>query len=77
LPANDAVSRGTPAPLPPDWTDYRRQWEIGRALAATLAAIGLVAAVREWLIERDQGAAWLTWPHSSVLPIGGLHAGPP
>jgi hypothetical protein len=55
-PVNEAVSRLTSAALPPDWADYRWQWEIGHALAATLAVIGLVAVVRGWLIERDQGA---------------------
>jgi hypothetical protein len=25
LPVNDAVSRWTPAALPPDWTSYRQQ----------------------------------------------------
>lgn len=54
LPVNDALSRWTPATLPPAWTDYRRQWEIGHALAAALAAVGLVAAARGWLIERDR-----------------------
>lgn len=56
-PVNLAFAGWTPASLPPDWPDYRRQWETGHALAAAFSLIGLVAVARGWLIERDRSVA--------------------
>jgi hypothetical protein len=42
-PVNAAMDGWTPATLPPDWTGYRWRWEIGHALAALFALLGLAA----------------------------------
>lgn len=42
-PVNEAVSQWTPATLPADWPGYRLRWEIGHALAALFALLGLSA----------------------------------
>jgi hypothetical protein len=42
-PVNEAVSNWTQETLPPDWAAYRVRWEIGHALAALFALLGLVA----------------------------------
>lgn len=51
-PVNAAVSAWTAATLPQDWPSYRLQWESGHALAALLSVIGLVAAIRGYLVDR-------------------------
>lgn len=48
-PVNGVVSHVTTANLPPDWPLLRRQWEIGHAISAALAVIGLAAAIRVWV----------------------------
>lgn len=55
-PVNAAFAGWTPATLPPDWPSYRRQWEIGHALAAVLSVVGLVCVALGWLIEHDRRA---------------------
>lgn len=42
-PVNAAMDGWTPATLPADWTGYRWRWEIGHALAALFALLGLAA----------------------------------
>jgi hypothetical protein len=43
-PVNEAVNNWTPGALPVDWASYRLQWEIGHALAALFALLGLAAS---------------------------------
>ncbi len=50
-PVNDAVNGWTSASLPNDWPAYRMRWEIGHALAALMAVIGLAAVLRAWFAE--------------------------
>ena len=52
-PVNDAVNGWTPASLPNDWPAYRMRWEIGHALAALMAIIGLAALLRAYVVERS------------------------
>ena len=52
-PVNDAVNDLTPATLPNDWPTYRMRWEIGHALAALMAIIGLAALLRAYVVERS------------------------
>lgn len=42
-PVNEAVNKWTPETLPADWATYRLRWEIGHAIAALAALLGLVA----------------------------------
>ncbi|HTI83528.1 MAG TPA: hypothetical protein VL614_23990 [Acetobacteraceae bacterium] len=42
-PVNAAVNGWTPATLPVDWAGYRWRWEIGHALSAVFALLGLAA----------------------------------
>ena len=44
-PVNEAVNGWTPQTLPADWDRYRRQWEIGHAIAALLSVMALLAMV--------------------------------
>jgi hypothetical protein len=44
-PVNEAVKGWTPQTLPADWGRYRRQWEIGHAIAALLGVMALLAMV--------------------------------
>ena len=50
-PVNDALNAWTAATLPPDWTSYRNQWELGHALHAGLFALGFGALVIAILAE--------------------------
>jgi hypothetical protein len=43
-PVNEAVNKWTAETLPADRASYRWRWEIGHALAALFALLGLVAA---------------------------------
>jgi hypothetical protein len=54
-PVNAALNGWTPSSIPPDWTSWRLQWEIGHALAAILSIAAIVSLVRAWFIERDRG----------------------
>jgi hypothetical protein len=51
-PVNAALDTWTPTSIPPYWTSYRLQWEVGHALAAMLSCIALIALFRAWLLER-------------------------
>jgi hypothetical protein len=53
-PVNAALNGWTPASIPPDWTSYRLQWEIGQALAAILSIAAIAALLRAWFIERER-----------------------
>jgi hypothetical protein len=53
-PVNAALATWTPAGIPPYWTSYRLQWEVGHALAAMLSCLALIALFRAWLIERER-----------------------
>ncbi|MFZ5790870.1 MAG: hypothetical protein ACOY3L_09245 [Pseudomonadota bacterium] len=44
-PMNAALNAWTPETLPPDWTRYRDQWEIGHAIHAALFGLGFGALV--------------------------------
>lgn len=61
-PVNAALNGWTPATLPANWPDYRLRWEIGHAVAALLAVVGLASVVRGWLIDRDLSANPATGP---------------
>jgi hypothetical protein len=50
-PMNTALSAWTPETLPPDWTRYRNQWEIGHAIHAALFGLGFCALVIALLAE--------------------------
>jgi len=52
-PVNRAVNGWTPATLASNWSDYRLRWEIGHALAALLAVIGLAATALSWKPTAD------------------------
>jgi hypothetical protein len=54
-PVNAALDGWTAATLPTNWPSYRLRWEAGHALAALLSVVGLVAAARGWLLERERG----------------------
>jgi hypothetical protein len=56
-PVNAAVANWTPATLPADWPSYRLRWEVGHALAALFAAIGLAALLRAYAGERTAAGA--------------------
>ena len=49
-PVNDAVDGWTWAALPDDWQSYRQKWEIGHAISALLAMIGLWATLKGTLL---------------------------
>jgi hypothetical protein len=53
-PVNAALTTWTPARIPPYWTSYRLQWEVGHALAALLSCLALIALFRAWLIARER-----------------------
>jgi hypothetical protein len=55
-PVNEAVTGWTSATLPSDWPAYRLRWETGHAVAAALAAVGLVAMLRAYFVEMRQTA---------------------
>ena len=50
-PVNAAVAGWTPATLPPDWPDYRRQWESGHAISFVLALVASCALLRAAFVE--------------------------
>lgn len=50
-PMNAALGGWTPATLPPDWTAYRNQWEIGHAIHAALFGLAFGALVIALLVE--------------------------
>jgi hypothetical protein len=50
-PVNHAVSTWTPGTLPSNWPIYRLRWEVGHALAAALAILGLVATAKSWSLR--------------------------
>ena len=53
-PVNKAVARWTADSLPPDWSQYRLEWEIGHALAAALSIVAVAALMGAW--RRDEAA---------------------
>jgi hypothetical protein len=54
-PVNEAVNGWTPDVLPADWASYRLRWEIGHALAALFALLGLAATgSATFIIKRSQ-----------------------
>jgi hypothetical protein len=53
-PVNEALSDWSESTLPADWTEYRLRWEVGHALSALLATIGLATLVRAWLAVRGK-----------------------
>ncbi len=53
-PVNAAFNAWTSATLPADWSAYRWKWEIGHALAAMLALVGLILAVRAKGLAKDR-----------------------
>lgn len=52
-PVNHAVNGWTAETLPANWTFYRLRWEIGHAVAALLAVIGLIAVRRSYRYARE------------------------
>ncbi|HWQ52139.1 MAG TPA: hypothetical protein VN442_00545 [Bryobacteraceae bacterium] len=54
-PANAQMARWSGVPLPPDWTDVRRQWEFGHAASAVVDLIGFGALVLSVLIDTPKG----------------------
>jgi hypothetical protein len=52
-PVNAALNTWTPSSIPPYWSSYRLQWEVGHALAAILSCLALMALLRAWLILRE------------------------
>jgi hypothetical protein len=53
-PVNAALNTWTPTSIPPYWSSYRLQWEVGHTLAAILSCGALMALLRAWLILRDR-----------------------
>lgn len=51
-PVNQAVNSWTAKTLPANWTRYRLRWEIGHAIAAVLAVVGLMAVGRSYTFGR-------------------------
>jgi hypothetical protein len=53
-PVNAALNTWTPSSIPPYWSSYRLQWEVGHALAAILSCLALLALFRAWLVLRGR-----------------------
>jgi hypothetical protein len=51
-PANAEMSRWSGVPLPENWTEVRRQWELGHATSAVLDMIGFGALILSVLLDK-------------------------
>jgi hypothetical protein len=54
-PVNAAFAGWTAETLPADWPDYRRQWELGHAIAFVLALIAFCTLLRAAFVEACAG----------------------
>ncbi len=61
-PVNAAVAGLTQPTLPPDWPVLRARWEVGHAIAAVLALIGLSATWWGWLQRHRRLLATIPGP---------------
>jgi hypothetical protein len=56
-PANAQMAQWSSVPLPANWTDVRRQWELGHATSAVLDLIGFGALVLSVVLDRPKGSS--------------------
>lgn len=54
-PVNAAFAGWTAETLPPDWPDYRLQWELGHAIAFVLALIAFCTLLRAAFLDACAG----------------------
>lgn len=55
-PANAQMAQWSSVPLPPNWTDVRRQWEFGHAASAVLNLVGFGALVFSVVVDTPKSA---------------------
>jgi hypothetical protein len=55
-PANTQMALWSSVPLPANWTDVRRQWELGHAASAVLDLVGFGALVLSVVLETPKSA---------------------
>jgi hypothetical protein len=65
-PVNAAFAGWTAETLPADWPDYRRQWELGHAIAFVLALIAFCTLLRAAFVEACAGRGPSERPAASV-----------
>ncbi len=65
-PVNAAFAGWTPETLPADWSDYRRQWELGHAIAFVLALIAFCTLLRAVFAEACARQGAIERPAPSV-----------
>jgi hypothetical protein len=65
-PVNAAFAGWTAQTLPADWPDYRRQWELGHAIAFGLALIAFCTLMRATFVEACAQRGTVERPSPSV-----------
>jgi hypothetical protein len=65
-PVNAAFAGWTAQTLPADWPDYRRQWELGHAIAFGLALIAFCTLMRATFVEACAQRETVERPSPSV-----------
>jgi hypothetical protein len=56
-PANAQMAHWSSVPLPPNWSEVRRRWEIGHAASAVLDLIGFGALVLSVVVDTPKSTS--------------------
>jgi hypothetical protein len=65
-PVNAAFAGWTAETLPADWPDYRRQWELGHAIACALALTAFCTLLRAAFVEASARRGAIERPAASL-----------
>jgi hypothetical protein len=57
FPSNSQMAQWSSVPLPTDWTEVRRRWELGHAASAVLDLVGFGTLVLSILLETPKSAS--------------------